>query len=100
MTITSSHRLYGLAAIMLAALLVCARIPGGVGTLAYLITLAIAGVAYLLAIREFFSTPRLPRRVIVIGLALAALWHLPFLLMTAGAAVEVYRSVLGGPLRR
>src|SRR6201984_3499587 len=95
MTITSSHRLYGLAAIMFAALLACARIPGGVGTPAYLITLAIAGVAYLLAIREFFSTPRFPRRVIVIGLALAALWHLPFLLMTAGADDDVPSYVLG-----
>ena len=100
MTITSSHRLYGLAAIMLAALLACARIPGGVGSPAYLITLAIAGVAYLLAIREFFSTPRLPRRVIVIGLALAALWHLPFLLMTAGADDDVHRYVWDGRLQR
>jgi len=100
MTMTSSHRLYGLAAIMLAALLACARIPGGVGTPAYLITLAIAGVAYLLAIREFFSTPRFPRRVIVIGLALAALWHLPFLLMTAGADDDVHRYVWDGRLQR
>jgi alpha-1,6-mannosyltransferase len=100
MTITSSHRLYGLAAIMLAALLACARIPGGVGTPAYLITLAIAGVAYLLAIREFFSTPRFPRRVIVIGLAMAALWHLPFLLMPAGADDDVHRYVWDGRLQR
>jgi alpha-1,6-mannosyltransferase len=100
MTITSSHRLYGLAAIMLAALLACARIPGGVGIPAYLITLVIAGVAYLLAIREFFSTPRFPRRVIVIGLALAALWHLPFLLMPAGADDDVHRYVWDGRLQR
>src|ERR1700757_490292 len=100
MTMTSSHRLYGLAAIMLAALLVCARIPGGVGTPAYLITLATAGVAYLLAIREFFFTPRFPRRVIVIGLALAAFWHLPFLLMTVGADDDVHRYVWDGRLQR
>ncbi len=85
MRITASHRLYGLAAVMLAALLACARIPGGVGAPPYLVTLAIAGIAYLLAIREFFSTPKFPRRVIVIGLAVAALWHIPFLLMAAGA---------------
>ena len=100
MTITSSHRVYGLGAIMLAALLVCARIPGGVGTPAYLITLAIAGIAYLLAIREFFSTARFPRRVIVISLALAALWHLPFLLMPAGADDDVHRYVWDGRLQR
>ena len=85
---------------MLAALLICARIPGGVGTPAYLITLAIAGIAYLLAIREFFSTARFPRRVIVISLALAALWHLPFLLMPAGADDDVHRYVWDGRLQR
>ena len=100
MTITASHRLYGLAAIMFAALLACARIPGGVGTPAYLITLAIAGVAYLFSVREFFLTPKFPRRVIVIGLALAALWHLPFLLMPAGADDDVHRYVWDGRLQR
>ena len=98
--ITSSHRLYGLAAIMFAALLTCARFPGGVGTPSYLITLVIAGVAYLLAIREFFSTPKFPRRVVVIGLALAAVWHLPFLLMPAGTDDDVHRYVWDGRLQR
>lgn len=100
MTITASHRLYGLAAMMFAALLACARIPGGVGSPPYLITLAIAGIAYLLAVREFFSTPRFPRRVIIIGLAVAALWHLPFLLMSAGADDDVHRYVWDGRLQR
>src|ERR1700751_3012511 len=100
MTITASHRLYGLAGIMFAALLACARIPGGVGSPPYLITLAIAGVAYLLAIREFFATSKFPRRVIVIGLAVAALWHLPFLLMPAGADDDVHRYVWDGRLQR
>lgn len=100
MTITASHRLYGLAAVMFAALLVCARIPAGVGSPSYLITLAIAGIAYLLAVREFFSTPKLPRRVIIIGLAVAALWHLPFLLMPAGTDDDVHRYVWDGRLQR
>ncbi len=100
MKVAASHRLYGLGAIMLTALLACARIAGGVGSPAYLITLAIAGIAYLLAIREFFSMPRFPRRVIVIGLALAALWHLPFLLMPAGADDDVHRYVWDGRLQR
>jgi hypothetical protein len=100
MTITPSNRLYALGAIMLVALLACARIPGGVGSPLYLITLAIAGVAYLFSIREFLSTPKFPRRVIVIGLALAALWHLPFLLMPAGADDDVHRYVWDGRLQR
>jgi alpha-1,6-mannosyltransferase len=100
MTITPSHRLCGLAAIMFAALLARARIPGEVGTPTYIVILAIAGIAYLLAIREFFSTPKFPRRVIVIGLALAALWHLPFLLMPAGADDDVHRYVWDGRLQR
>jgi alpha-1,6-mannosyltransferase len=100
MMITASHRIYGLAAIMFAALLACARIPGGVGSPPYLITLAIAGVAYLFSVREFLSTPRFPRRVIVVGLALAALWHLPFLLMPAGADDDVHRYVWDGRLQR
>jgi hypothetical protein len=100
MTITPSLRVYGLAVIILAALLACSRISGGVGTPAYLITLAIAGIAYLLAIREFFLTPKFPRRVAVIGLALAALWHLPFLLMPAGLDDDVHRYIWDGRIQR
>jgi len=98
--ITASHRLYVLGAVMLAAFLACARIPGGVGAPPYLITLAIAGVAYLLAIREFFSTPKFPRRVILIGLVLAALWHVPFLLMPPGPDDDVHRYVWDGRIQR
>jgi alpha-1,6-mannosyltransferase len=100
MTITVSHKLYGLAAIIFVSLVACARIPGGVGAPPYLITLVIAGVAYLLAIREFFSTPRFPQRVIVIGLVLAALWHFPFLVMPAGSDDDVHRYVWDGRLQR
>ncbi|MGB2887150.1 MAG: hypothetical protein WBC04_05595 [Candidatus Acidiferrales bacterium] len=99
-TVTPSRRLYGLGAIIFAALVACARIPGGVGASPYLITLAVAGIAYLLAIREFFSTPRFPHRVIVIGLVLAALWHLPFLLMPPGSDDDVHRYVWDGRVQR
>jgi len=34
--------------------------------------LTVAGIVYLLAIREFFSMPIFPNRVVVIGLVLAA----------------------------
>ncbi|HEY4951673.1 MAG TPA: hypothetical protein VIH88_15160 [Candidatus Acidoferrales bacterium] len=100
MTITASHRLYGLAAVILVALVACARIPGGVGAPPYLITLAVAGIAYLLAIREFFSTPKFPRRFIVIGLAVAALWHIPFLLLPPGSDDDVHRYVWDGRVQR
>lgn len=44
-------------------------------------SLNVAGVAYLLACREVFrgrcarSTPAFPRRVVIFGLVLAAVWH-------------------------
>ncbi|HEX2713941.1 MAG TPA: hypothetical protein VHM88_17240, partial [Candidatus Acidoferrales bacterium] len=100
MTLTPSRRLYGLGAIMLAALVGCAKIPGGVGAPPYLITLAIAGVAYLFALREFFRTPRYARHVILICLALAALWRVPFLLMPPGGLDDTRRYVWDGRLQR
>jgi alpha-1,6-mannosyltransferase len=63
-------------------------------------SLTLAGIAYLLAIREFFSTPRFPHRVIVIGLVLAALWHLPFLLMPPGSDDDIHRYVWDGRVQR
>ncbi len=61
-----------LGVVILAALTICARNFDSRGrTYRSSIPLAVAGIAYLLAIREFFSTPVFPRRVIVIGLALA-----------------------------
>jgi len=65
-----------------------------------MIPLAVAGIAYLLAIREFFSTPRFPRRVIVIGMALAALWHLPFLLTPPGSDDDIHRYLWDGRVQR
>ena len=63
-------------------------------------SLAVAGIAYLLAIREFFSTPRFPRRVIVVGLVLAALWHVPFLLTPPGSDDDIHRYVWDGRVQR
>jgi alpha-1,6-mannosyltransferase len=100
MTITASHRVYGFAAVMFVALVTCARIPGEVGAPPYLIALAVAGIAYLFAMREFFSTPRFPRRVIVVGLVLAALWHIPFLLLPPGTDDDVHRYLWDGRVQR
>jgi len=63
-------------------------------------SLSLAGIAYLLAIREFFATPKFSRRVVVIGLVLAALWHIEFLRLPAGADDDIHRYVWDGRLQR
>jgi hypothetical protein len=67
-------------------------------------SLAVAGIAYLLAIREFFATPkfdgRLSRRVVVVGLILAGVWHIAFLRQPPGADDDIHRYVWDGHLQR
>ena len=82
------------------ALTICSRNFSRTGEPSFFIPLAVAGVAYLLAIREFFSTPEFPQRVIVFGLALAALWHLLFLRMPPGSDDDVHRYVWDGRVQR
>ena len=100
MKLTSSRRLYVLGAVMLVALTICSRRFSSLGAPSFLIPLTVAGVAYLLAIREFVSTPRLPKRVIVIGLVLSALWQLPFLLTPPGSDDDIHRYVWDGRVQR
>ena len=100
MNLTPSHRLYGLGAILLVSLIICARSFGGDGEAFPIIPLWIAGIAYLFAIREFFCTPNFPRRVIVIGLLLAALWHIAFLVIPTGSDDDVRRYVWDGRLQQ
>src|SRR6266852_5166076 len=90
---TPSHRLYGLGAILLVALTICSRNFSRTGEPSFFIPLAVAGVAYLLAIRELFFTPEFPKRVIVFGLALSALWHFQFLRMPPGLDDDIHRYV-------
>jgi hypothetical protein len=85
---------------LLVALTICSRKLSSVGEPSFIIPLAVAGIAYLLAIREFFSAPKFPNRVIVVGLVLAALWHLPFLLTTPGSDDDVHRYVWDGRVQR
>ena len=59
-----------------------------------------AGVAYLLAIREFFAVPKFSRRVVIIGLSLAAVWHIEFLRLPAGPDDDIHRYVWDGRLQR
>src|SRR6202795_90050 len=98
--LTPSRRLYGFGAILLVALTICSRKLSSMGEPSFIIPLAVAGIVYLLAIREFFSTPNFPHRVIVIGLVLAALWHLAFLLMPPGSDDDVHRYVWDGRVQR
>jgi hypothetical protein len=67
-------------------------------------SLTLAGIAYLLAIREFFATPkferRISRRVVVLGLVLAALWHVEFLRLPSGVDDDIHRYVWDGRLQR
>jgi hypothetical protein len=68
--------------------------------------LAVAGIAYLLAIREFFrgrgarATLSFPRHVVVVGLVLAAVWHVEFLRLPPGADDDIHRYVWDGRLQR
>ena len=100
MKLNPSRRVYGLGAILLVSLFICSRNFGRMGDPSFLIPLAVASIAYLLAIREFFSTARFPRHVIVIGLALPALWHLQFLGMPPGRDDDIHRYVWDGRLQR
>jgi alpha-1,6-mannosyltransferase len=98
--LTPSRRLYRFGAILLVTLTICSRKFGSMGAPSFLVPLTVAGIAYLLAIREFFATPRFSRRVVVIGLVLAALWHLLFLLTPPGSDDDVHRYVWDGRVQR
>jgi len=98
--LTPSHRLYGLGAILLVALTICSRNFSRLGEPSFFIPLAVAGVAYLLAIREFLSTPEFPKRVIFFGFALSALWHFQFLRMPPGLDDDIHRYVWDGRVQR
>lgn len=95
---SSSHRVYGLGAVLLVALTVCAF--SNAGGPSFVVLLAVAGVAYVLAVREFLTTPKFPRRVIVVGLAFAVLWHLLFLLKLSGVDDDIHRYVWDGRVQR
>jgi alpha-1,6-mannosyltransferase len=98
--LTPSHRLYVLGVIILAALTICSRNFSSMGAPSFITPLAVAGIAYLLAVREFFSTSTFPKHVIVIGLVLAALWHLLFLLVPPGPDDDIHRYVWDGRVQR
>ena len=95
-----SQRLYGLGGILLVVMTIASRNFGHLGEPSFIIPLVLAGVVYVLAIREFFSTPTLPKHVIVFGLAVSALWHFQFLRMPPGLDDDVHRYVWDGRVQR
>jgi Glycosyltransferase family 87 len=98
--LTPEHRLYGLGAVLLLALAICSQKFSDAGEPSFIIWLVLAGIAYLLAIREFLFTPSFPRRVIVVGLALTAVWHVLFLLKPPGSDDDIHRYVWDGRVQR
>ena len=95
-----SWRLYGLGTILLVTLTICSRQFSSLGAPSFIVPLAVAGVAYLLAIREFVSTPVFPMHVVVMGLVLAAAWHVLFLRMPPGPDDDVHRYLWDGRVQR
>lgn len=79
-----------------------------------MVALTLAEVAYLLAIREFFrgqgliricteqlcATAEFSRRAVVMGLVLAAVWHVEFLRRPVGMDDDIHRYVWDGRLQR
>ena len=104
MKITPEWRVYVVGATLCVALTICSRNFGDRGGPWFMASLTLAGIAYLLAIREFFATPKfergVSRRVVVIGLILAAVWHVEFLRVPPGADDDIHRYVWDGHLQR
>ncbi len=92
--------MYILGATLCVALTICSRNSGDRGGPYFMASLTVAGIAYLLAIREFFTTPIFPRRVVVIGLVLAAAWNVAFLRLPSGGDDDIHRYVWDGRLQR
>jgi Glycosyltransferase family 87 len=63
-------------------------------------SLTLAGIVYLLAVRELFAAPGFPRRIVVTGLILAAVWHVAFLRLPPGHDDDIHRYVWDGRLQR
>src|ERR1700730_10223151 len=104
MKIAPAWRVYLLGATLCLALTICSRNFGDRGGPYFMASLTLAGIVYLLAIREFFATPRferrVARRVVVIGLVLAAVWHVAFLRLPSGPDDDIHRYVWDGRLQR
>jgi alpha-1,6-mannosyltransferase len=95
-----SQRLLALGAILLAALMLCSANFSRRGELPFMAPLAVAALAYLLAVRELWSGARFTKHVVYSSLALAAFWHVAFLRMPPGPDDDVHRYVWDGHVQR
>ncbi|HEX4784657.1 MAG TPA: hypothetical protein VH350_09965 [Candidatus Sulfotelmatobacter sp.] len=104
MKLTPEWRMYVLGATLCVALTMCSRHFGDRGGPAFMAYLTVAGITYLLAVREFFITTKFERsvspRVVVTGLVLAAIWHVAFLRLPPGPDDDIHRYVWDGRLQR
>ena len=100
MKFIAARRVYLLGAALCMALTINSRNFADRGGPYFMASLMLAGILYLLAIREFFSTPMFPRSVVVIGLVLAALWQIEFLRVPPGADDDIHRYVWDGRVQR
>jgi len=102
--ITPAWRVCILGIILCTALTGCARTFDDRGGPHFMASLMIAGVAYLLAIRELLgerSTPRkFPWRMVAFGLLLSAFWHVEFLQLAPGPDDDIHRYVWDGRVQR
>jgi alpha-1,6-mannosyltransferase len=97
---TPSRRLLLCGVTLLVTLTICARKFSNIGEPSFIILMVLAGIAYLLAIRELFSTDKFRKQVIVSGLILAAAWHIPFLLTPPGPDDDIHRYLWDGRVQR
>ena len=100
MKIDRTARVYLLGAGLCVALTVCSRYFGDRGGLPFMAWLTVGYILYLLAIRELFAAPTLPRHVVIIGILMAAVWHGVFLRLPPGGDDDIHRYVWDGRLQR
>lgn len=98
--LSPTWRVYGLGAILLLTLTICSRNFSDRGGPYFMAALTVAGIVYLLAIRDLFATPAFSPRVVVIGLVLAAMWHIEFVRLPPGSDDDIHRYVWDGRLQR
>jgi hypothetical protein len=99
-TITSQGKLYILGVVMFVTLFIWARYRGRDGAPLFLAPLVVAAVTYLACIRELSRTPKFPRQVIFVCLALSLFWRIPFFLIPAGPQDDLHRYVWDGRVQR
>jgi alpha-1,6-mannosyltransferase len=97
---SAEWRVYIFGAALYAALTICSHYFSDRGGPYFMASLTLAGIAYLLAMREFFAKPKFSRRVVVLGLVLAAVWHIEFLRLAPGPDDDIHRYVWDGRLQR